>query len=168
MNLAFILVWVIIVIALIFLGLEVRRNVVTIDGTKNVYVEDFNSFSCYPGNNIENLPQVDSKCCVINGQKSNKRPFKDVNNHIDTVVDLSPIPGTEACYGFCKNIEVTTGQCLDPQNTTSTDLPYNRCINATAVTPDCTDMSLPVARDGQNPYYIVGKKAQNCEVIVDC
>jgi hypothetical protein len=170
MNIAFILIWLIIIVALIFLGLEVRRNVVTIDGTKNTYIFDLNNFSCYPGNNIENLPQVIDKCCVINGQKSNKRPFQDLRYEIDTIVDTNPIPGSEACFGFCKNVDVTTGQCLDLQDTSPENIssPYRSCITATSITPGCTAMSLPVARDDQVPYFIVGRRAQNCSTLVDC
>lgn len=169
MNVAFILIWIIVIIALIFLGLEVRRNIVTIDGTKNTYIVDLNDFSCYPGNNIENLPQVFNTCCVINGQKTTKQPFTDINNSIRVLVDISPIPGTEACYGFCKNIDVTSGECLDPKNTTNPDLPYNRCITATKVTPGCAAMTLPIARSGDIPYYIVEENVNsNCEVVIKC
>ncbi len=186
-NIAFLILWIIIIILLIFLGYQGFRNVSEVNESKKTYVINTNDISCYPSGNIENLPQVGNTCCVINGVTTTQRPFTILGYDLPVIVDIDSIPFTDACYGFCSNINTLTGACRDTPNVNN---PYGRCIQSiipvsqvvndttiTSNTQGCITSSLPVARLGLTPYYVQtpnlsvlnkGSKLTNCENIAPC
>jgi hypothetical protein len=188
MNFAFMFLWIVIFIALIFLALQGLRNINEINKSKTKYVLNFNELSCYPNNDINTLPTVGNKCCVINGSTTTLRPFTIPGYLLDVLVDTSPIPFQDACYGFCENVEPVSGNCLDTESNTTT--PYTNCLLATVPVSQqindlvinnniqgCITSALPVARLDQTPYYVstvyydtvgVNGIKNNCEITTDC
>jgi hypothetical protein len=163
-NIAFLILWIIIIGLLIFLGYQGFRNVSEINESKNTFVLNTNNLSCYPGGNVENLPVVSNLCCVVNGAVTTQRPFTIPAYDLSVIVDTTPIPFSDACYGFCQKIDPVTGACGDVPDINE---PYGRClqatvpvsqkVNGTTITSNnqgCITSSLPVARLGLNPYYI--------------
>jgi hypothetical protein len=163
-NIPFLILWIIIIFLLVFLGYQGFRNVSELNESKNTYVLDTTDITCYPNGSVENLPKVQNTCCKINGVITTKRPFNISSYNLPVIVDSVPIPFSDACYGFCSNIDPITGVC---QDTFNISMPYSRCIQATipvsqeingttitSNTQGCITSSLPVARVGLTPYYI--------------
>ena len=163
-NIAFVILWIIIVILLIFLGYQGFRNVSEINESKRTYVLNINDISCYPNGNIEDLPAVGNTCCVINGAITTQRPFEIPGYDLSVIVDTNSIPFSDACYGFCSNINTLTGTCQDTPDMSN---PYGKCIqalvpvsqviNGTTITSNaqgCITSSLPIARLNTTPYYV--------------
>jgi len=195
MNIAFIIFWFLIICALIFLIVQATRNLNEIDASKNTYVLDTNFLSCFPGNNVENLPSVENRCCVINGNKDNRRPFYIKEYDLNVLVDTTIIPFEDACIGFCTTIN-PDGTCfcktINPDGTcadTTDEIEYYRCLEVTVPvkqavngiqidtkTQGCLTAALPVARLGDTPYYVSGPKSyiqldaniDICDSFVDC
>lgn len=167
MNIAFILVIAIVIAAVVFMGFQGYKNILQVNDSKNKYVLDLNFISCYPDNDIENLPQLSNQCCVINGGKTTQRPFTIPNVNLPVIVDTVPIPYEQACIGFCKNIDTSSGNCLDSTsgNNIST---YGICVNTLKPAMGCSLSSLPVARDGQTPYYAVNVQQTATNTINNC
>jgi len=184
MNIAFIIFWFLIICALIFLIVQATRNINEIDASKDTYVLDTNFLSCYPGNNVENLPSVENRCCVINGNKNNNRPLYIKEYDLNVLVDTAIIPFEDACIGFCTTIN-PDGTCTD--TTPGTDyytclevtVPVKQAVNGIQIdvkTQGCLTAALPVARLGDTPYYVSGPKSyvqldkniEICDSFVDC
>ena len=164
-NIAFLILWIIIILLLIFLGYQGFRNVSEVNESKKTYVLNTNDISCYPNGNVEDLPQVGNTCCVINGVTTTKRPFNVPGYDLPVIVDTISIPFSDACYGFCNKIDPVTGECQDTLTDINTlygkciqaTIPVTQLVNGTTVTSNaqgCITSSLPIARLDLTPYYI--------------
>jgi hypothetical protein len=197
-NIAFIILWVIVFGALAYLILQATRNIREINESKNTYILNTNDISCYPNGDINNLPSVGNKCCVVNGQKTTQRPFTIPYYNLNVIVDTIVTPYADACYGFCTDTDPVSGECKDDLTVQN---PYTQCIQAlipVSQTIDgklfasksevsfgnyvdiqgCTTAALPVAQTNNNPYYVVNKRftpfglnpdaVDNCPQQADC
>jgi hypothetical protein len=161
MNVAFIILCIIVVLVLCFFAYQGLRNVEQVNNSKNTYVLDLNEFGCYPEGGIENLPDISgNQCCVKNGEVTNLRLYGIPGYDLIVLAGDYAVPYEEACYGFCINVNPSTGQCDDKSNTQ-----YGECIQAiqpvtgTVISGEksygCTQPALPIARIDNAPYYVV-------------
>jgi hypothetical protein len=164
MNVAFIIICFVVVIALAFFAYQGLRNVEQVNNSKNTYVLDLNEFGCYPEGSITNLPDVGNTCCLKNNIVTNLRKYNIPGYNLEVLTSDYVIPYQDACYGFCVNIDTVTGECLDiKQGLNNGD--YAKCIQAIQpVTGNvvsgeksygCTQSALPVARLNETPYYVI-------------
>jgi len=170
MNVAFIIICFVVVIALIFFAYQGLRNVEQVNDSKNTYVLDLNEFGCYPNGSITNLPDVGNSCCVKNNIVTNLRKYNIPGYNLKVLVSDYTIPYQDACYGFCINIDTSNGECLD-LNKGLTNGNYAKCIQAIQPVTGkvvsgeksygCTQSALPVARINETPYYVIQPENNN-------
>jgi hypothetical protein len=175
MNIPFILLWVLIFVGVIVLTYASLRNIEQVNDSKGVYTLDLNTGSCYPNQNIINLPEASGKCCVINGIPTTQQPFYYKDYNLNFIIDITPTLFTEACLSFCVDVDSITGKCKDKVSTSSGSLEipqYTACLEALAPPVNCIDPSKALAQKNKVPYYAITEYVSgtdgNCSQTTDC
>lgn len=168
MNLPLILSLLLLVILLGVFIYYASDNIKEVTDNKGVYTLPVLNNLCYPNGQITNLPETSNQCCVNFGTKTTRQiiPIDSPINIYNLLIDKTPVIPTNVCYSFCQKRDFATNTCLDITGQ------YVSCINALKVPDGCFDMTLPVARSDNIPYYAVeiyipGKDG-TCQELVEC
>jgi hypothetical protein len=173
MNIPLILLWILLILLVVVFVIVAFRNIQNIQDSKNAYVLNLSFDPCYPNGDVNSLPSVPGKCCVVNGSVTTQQPFTIPSSNLNVLIDMFAINYQDICLDFCQSFSVSTGECND--STTGTN-PYATCLTDTKPLSDCIAASNPVAQKNGTPYYVVGnylpeptvKSGANCEIVADC
>lgn len=176
MNIPLAIAWIIVIIVLIVLVIISFRTIsTTVDVSKGIYTLDLSKDPCYPNGTILDLPDnLPNQCCVNGEGVATSQRLYTLSNNQTMIVDIIPMYFVEACLGFCKNIDPSTGNCTDSITGIN---PYSTCINTLnpttkvsvgSIMEQCPEPSLPVARLDNTPYYAVSAYTVNCANTTSC
>jgi hypothetical protein len=168
MNISLLLLIILIFICLAFLCYESFRNTQQVLSEKNTYILNLNKSSCFPNQDIKNLPSINTntmKCCAENGIKSSKMPFS-ITPTLKMIIDTENTDYKSACLGYCQTFD-SNNECVD-----GIDTLYGSCISKLKPTTTCYEPALPVAQTNgtilyyaQEPYVVGGSQ---CSSLVPC
>jgi hypothetical protein len=102
MNVAFIILFVVVIIALIFLAYQGLRNVEQVNESKNTYVLNLNEFGCYPDGSVNNLPDVSqNQCCVRGGTTTDLRKYLIPGYNLEVLVSANSVDRSDIDKVLC-------------------------------------------------------------------
>jgi len=167
MNLAFFMLWIVIIVLLIAFCILAAQNVKQINEEQQPFSFDtVTETYCYPNRNIENLPLAPNYCCIYDGVTTPylKYSFGPDNLNMTLQPNLS-VDYLELCKGYCKNYNVLNSVCNDTQ----TGNPgYYYCIDKLKPIDKCIERSMPIARIGTTPYFARQSSLEQCPRIIEC
>jgi len=109
---------------------------------------------------LSDLPDVNSgqfrSCRTLDGRLDPQRFYDSVNNW--TVLPLNPriaLSAQQVCIEYCSQTEVSLNQCI------SEDQVYLDCL-AKLFPNACSDPAYPVARNGSQDLFVVGRGLVSC------
>lgn len=105
----------------------------------------------------ESIPQVGTlqRCRNLNGVLLPQRYYDPNNNWTVEAINPADAPGTNICLSFCQQVsDNITCEVEDDR--------YTDCLNKISPTNNSNGEVLPVAKDGNIPFYAIGIDRVGC------
>ena len=105
--------------------------------------------------NVVDNPNIYERCYTYDGYLNNQVVYdRNQNWTIGAITSKDAPAAIQICQQVCQQ-PLLANTCLTVDNT------YNACLNN--IKPvNCTDPSVPVARDNSTYYYVLGFNRVNC------